>query len=593
MIIPMKKIFLVVQDKDVVPSLDALKNFGAVHVEHIQKPSGARVQELREGIHRFERVIAALSSFPAPAEQVDAGDAEKKAAEVLELLSLIEQLKEASASRQNVLQQWEPWGDFNPSDIEFLQGRGIFIQFVELTEKELARPHEGVVLHPVFVKKGIAHCLAISREKVKLPYLVFTMPPAGVAELRRQQELDRGRIAGAEQGLAEAAKHLSSFHKVLTGLREDLMFEETYAGRGREERLAVVNGFCPAETCAALERLAKKESWGCLIEDPSGDDHVPTLVRNPGWVNLIRPVFDLINIFPGYREVDISVIFLIFFSVFVGMLIGDAGYGLIVFLATVFLQAWAGRKSREKTLFFLLYTFAFCIMGWGILTGTFFGQQWIPRGTIRPLLPWLNDTIHVQFLCFLIGAVHLSIAHIWRVIRFFPSLVFLADAGWLILVWVMLLTARTLILGAPFPPSGYGMLIAGVALVVLFTCPNKNPLKAIGPGIGDLLLKIVNTFTDVVSYIRLFAVGLAGVAVADAANAMAQAVGFGNFFAGAGAVAILILGHGFNLVLGALAILVHALRLNVLEFSGHVGLEWNGFPYQPFRRIQQVKSGHR
>ena len=127
--------------------------------------------------------------------------------------------------------------------------------------------------------------------------------------------------------------------------------------------------------------------------------------------------------------------------------------------------------------------------------------------------------------------------------------------------------------------------MAGTFLVIFFTSPNKNPLKAIGPGLGGFALNIINTFTDVVSYIRLFAIGLASVAVADAFNDMALGFGFSTVSSGFIAVVILVIGHFFNIILGILAVAVHGLRLNVLEFSNHLGLEWSGFSYQPFKKI--------
>jgi V/A-type H+-transporting ATPase subunit I len=135
------------------------------------------------------------------------------------------------------------------------------------------------------------------------------------------------------------------------------------------------------------------------------------------------------------------------------------------------------------------------------------------------------------------------------------------------------------------------LFIIGPILVVFFTKPNKNPLKAMGGGIGELLMNIVNSFSDIVSYIRLFAVGMATVAVADAFNSIALGVGFGNILTGFMTALILVVGHLFNIVLGAMSILVHGLRLNLLEFSGHMGLSWAGFKYEPFSKqdIQQKK----
>ena len=90
-----------------------------------------------------------------------------------------------------------------------------------------------------------------------------------------------------------------------------------------------------------------------------------------------------------------------------------------------------------------------------------------------------------------------------------------------------------------------------------------------------------NSFTDIVSYIRLFAVGLATVAVADAFNKMAMDIGYNSILTGTATSLILLLGHGLNIILGAMSILVHGVRLNVLEFCSHLDINWSGFSYKP------------
>jgi V/A-type H+-transporting ATPase subunit I len=127
----------------------------------------------------------------------------------------------------------------------------------------------------------------------------------------------------------------------------------------------------------------------------------------------------------------------------------------------------------------------------------------------------------------------------------------------------------------------------GSILVILFTDPQKNILKGIGSGLQNFLLSVVNSFTDVVSYVRLFAVGLAGVAVADSFNSMAMDSGFGSISSGLVAAAILIIGHSLNIVLGPMSVLVHGVRLNVLEFCSHIDIKWSGFEYKPLKEEEK------
>ena len=151
------------------------------------------------------------------------------------------------------------------------------------------------------------------------------------------------------------------------------------------------------------------------------------------------------------------------------------------------------------------------------------------------------------------------------------------------MLWTVYFLAKSLILAQPFPGFGKWLFALGASLIILFTNPRKNILKGIGFGLGDFLLHIVNSFTDVVSYIRLFAVGAATVAVADAFNQMASSFGYSNLLMGFLTACVLLFGHTLNILLGAMALLVHGVRLNVLEFSSHLNMEWSGIEYSPFK----------
>ena len=150
----------------------------------------------------------------------------------------------------------------------------------------------------------------------------------------------------------------------------------------------------------------------------------------------------------------------------------------------------------------------------------------------------------------------------------------------LLLVGAAFFLARMLILDDPLPGCTRWLIIGGVATVIFCTSPQRNILKMIGEGLGTVALSIMNNFTDVVSYVRLFAVGLAGVAISDTVNTLAAGLGSNNFI---GQVLVVFLGHTINVVLGPMSVLVHGIRLNVLEFSGHAGLTWSGMPYKPLK----------
>ncbi|MCX6791407.1 MAG: V-type ATP synthase subunit I, partial [Candidatus Gribaldobacteria bacterium] len=366
-------------------------------------------------------------------------------------------------------------------------------------------------------------------------------------------------------------------------LTQQKKYFEALQGMGQAEQLVYLKGYVPVDVEGTLIREAKQRGWGIFTVVPQEDDQVPTLLRNPAWISFIQPLLKLLELIPGYRELDISPLFIIFFSLFFGMLIGDAGYGLVYFLLNFWLHKKFESKMKDQSVFFLFYILSFCAIIWGILTGTFFGQAWLLNLGIKPLVPALTNTTFIQGLCFLIGAVHLSLAHGWRAILKAPALEALAELGWICVIWSVFLLAKNLILGENFPSFGNGLLVVGLVLVLFFTSPQRNIFKTIGSGLGTIALSLVNNFTDVVSYIRLFAVGLAGVAIADAFNAMAAGIiKKGDFLTIIVAALVVVFGHALNIIIGPMSVLVHGVRLNVLEFCGHAGVTWNGFNYKPF-----------
>ena len=177
----------------------------------------------------------------------------------------------------------------------------------------------------------------------------------------------------------------------------------------------------------------------------------------------------------------------------------------------------------------------------------------------------------------------MTIAHGVVALRFINSLFALSQIGWISTIWGIFFLIKTLVIKDPFPWFASYLLISGIALVILFSNPQKNILKGIAVSFAYLPLKFISSFGDNLSYVRLFAVGYASVKIASSFNKIALSIGFHNILASLIAALILIFGHVFNIILALMAVLVHGVRLNMLEFSGHLGMEWNGKPYAPFK----------
>jgi len=581
MIVKMKKISVIVQAKDIDPALENLAKLGVLHIEHQRTPTNESITFFEEKYDSLSRAIEMLPDSDAAAETHDRPY--EFIHDVMALVDKKEMLVKGIKNIKKNIGLWEEWGDFDLKIIYELEEKHISVRLCKLSKKDLRSVPDGVAVEELFRKGNIFYCALVSREKIDLPFDVIKLPSQSLEDMRVDSERETKKLAETEATLTDMSKYKTALLSYKKRLKSVIEFKKAAEGRGDFEKLSYLIGYCPLDKVGSLEEIAENEKWGLIVEDPSEHDNVPTLVRNPRWIEIIRPVFKMIGTIPGYKEVDISLWFLLFFSIFFGMLVGDAGYGLVFFIATLVCNIKFAKKVKNRSIFFLIYVLSICAIIWGVLTGTFFGQTWLPQ-RVAPLLPLLRNSVIVQELCFFIGALHLSIAHLWRFIRKMPSVKAFSEAGWICMLWLAYFIAKTLILDQAFPEAAKWLLIIGPGLIILCTSPSRNIFKTISRGLGGFLIHVVSSFTDVVSYIRLFAVGAATVAVADAFNQMASGVGHGNLLAGLLAAIVLLFGHTLNILLCAMAVLVHGVRLNVLEFSSHLNMEWSGIEYVPFKQ---------
>jgi V/A-type H+-transporting ATPase subunit I len=584
----MKKVTIIVRAHDAAVTVADLRGLGVLHVEQSIPVQSDGINELKEDLSLIDEALNILQeASPGQAQKELALPPDWKvcAKHIVDLSKRREQLEVFSKKLLQSVEKWLPWGDFDPSDITALEQKGVYAKLCLIPLKRIKELSYPLTVKVISTQGAMANCIIFSKEKFQAPFKEIALPKQGLFQMQKRLDEDRKVVSS----LREEIKKLSVYIGALRGMKKDLgkklEFQEALAGMQKEGELSYIRGYVPFDIVKIVSQEATIKQWAVIIDEPAEDAFVPTLIRNPRWVSIISPVFKLLEIVPGYRELDTSLFFLMFFSLFFGILIGDAGYGLVYLLVTFFIQKKMGKNSLSaEGGFFLFYLLSFCAIIWGVLTGSVFGQGWLVKSGFKPLVPALGETKNIQSFCFFIGALHLSLAHSWRAILKFPSLSFLSDIGWVLLLWAAYFFAKLLILSQALPFYGRWLLIAGVILVILFTDPQKNIFKAIGQGAGALALSLMNSFTDVVSYVRLFAVALAGVAIADTFNSMASgAIASGKAPAIIAGVFIITGGHCLNLILGPMSVLVHGVRLNILEFCGHANVTWSGIAYKPLK----------
>ncbi|MBN2040837.1 MAG: V-type ATP synthase subunit I [Spirochaetes bacterium] len=601
MIVKMKKTSLVVLDSDVEESMERLRDAGIMHLD-LTGDENERISALLEKKSILEKAVSVLPESEKSDKKLSGNDLEHN----LELAHKIQDLITRQSACKDEISQLDrdinkilPWGDFSFSEIDTLKEKGLTIKLLELNDDQFNNLPDNLDTFVINRTKVLIRTAVVLTKKIEadnIPYDEVLLPAQSLTELQQQLKNKTAERESIKKELEKLKIYKKDFEHAIEEIDTYLEFEYAVNTMTSEGKVSYLTGFIPERETGKIKSLASKNGWGLMITDPAEDDNIPTLVENPKWVKAISPVFNLLGTIPGYKEFDISIWFLVFFSFFWAMIIGDAGYGLLFLIFTIIGRLKFRKASFEP--FLLLSITSIATIIWGAITGTWFGVEsfaqhkalsWMVIPAISSFAPADAGADKVIMnLCFIIGTVHLSVAHLLNFIRLLPSLKAVAEIGRLSFIWSLFMLIRNLVLKIEMPSFAIWMLAGGLALVILFCEQNGNFIKGIKDGFSSLILIAINSvsfFSDVVSYVRLFAVGLATVEVAKSFNAMAASLGSG-VAAVIGSALILFFGHGLNIILGCMSLIVHGVRLNMLEFSGHLSMEWSGFAFKPFKKRQ-------
>lgn len=588
MIVPMREVTVVMLREERERALARLQDLALLDVERPGEAASEDVEARRrelEAVKAAKLTLRPLASRKRPEEAAPEAEDLPPEAVVAEVAACLGRMNDQEAelrARQAELTRVSPLGPFDPRDLAELERKGLAVRLFLAPARSALTAPPGCSLHELAQARGRRYVALVGRAPghEELPGAEpFPLPEMSAAELEE-------RIAELEAARAEERRRLAGLAAALPELRglelskEDrLRLEEARSLAGERGAFAYLHGYCPERDLVHLEAEARREGWGLAINEVRDPAAAPTFIEPPRWARSIGALFHVIGVLPAYDQMDVSVPVLAFFSLFFAIIVGDAGYGLL-FLVLTLLERRLFRRA-PKQVFRLLLLLSLATIAWGVVTGNVFGVNTIslPLGVLR--IDWLARPEHLIPLTFLIGALQLSLAHAWNAIRLWGSLRALAQVGWVMVVWTMYFLARTLVQGSPFPDVLVPVFIAGVTLIVLFMTPWRQ-LGSQWFQHAMLPLTLVSAFVDVVSYVRLFAVGAASYAVAAAFDSMALSVGMKGPVAALLAALVLFLGHALNIGLASLGVLVHGVRLNTLEFAGHLGLEWSGRPYRPF-----------
>lgn len=609
MIERMKKVTVFSESRRKHQLLLALREFGVVHISNMVQKSES-VDKLERKNSEYENVVRAIEEYVDKKNKKEAkslSDAEFTTlnANLNAALAEKDKLKDEIIALTQEKERILPFGDFDPAEVKKLEADGIPLYFYTIAKKELDKLSKDENVKYIRVAySGKLFAIAAVGEPIsaEVSATSFTLPKESLGSIEAKLLEKKEKLERIDEQFRNATAYLGVYKEHIAIENEKITFEKASATVADEDQIIYLSGYIPADKAEEFKAFCKKEVCAYLIDDPSDEDEPPTKVKNKGPINLIKPVFDMLGLIPGYREYDISLYFLLFLTLFFAMIIGDAGYGLIF----VAIGALLNIKSKKcNTLNALIYVAGGATVIWGALTGTWFGSEWIlknvpilqkfviPALTNFPELFGLDGQTTQDAMmkfCFQLGAIHIGLACGINIVSKIKNkdLSFVADLGWFIDTILLYLLVLFLVIGENAPMM---VIVAGVATGFVLVCcfnaqgpgiPFVKGLTASLAGFFTTFLDTISAFSNIMSYIRLFAVGMASLAIAESFNDMAAPM-LGGFAIPAG-ILILVLGHLINLVMGLLSVVVHGVRLNVLEFSNQLGMEWSGYKYDPFSK---------
>jgi V/A-type H+/Na+-transporting ATPase subunit I len=609
MIATMKKAYLVSQESERTATLKRLRDIGVLHLEEIHGQS-EELDDLHKKRSMVERALHILPDKEDSAKTSEAHNISfKEIEEALEIAKRVEQqqeqkssLREANDKLQREMERIEPLGEFDPQDLTVLREKGVKLHLFLVTKEKRNQFPADITQFEVYTEKSRSIIAAIVDEDSELfeEFPQFDEPENSLAQMQHTLEQHTEEIEQIDRELNNLSQYRSLLQRALQQFDQEIEFEKIRSGLNQEEELIYLGGFIPEQKIEELKRGASTHGWALLIRDPDPEEPIPTLVINPKPIRIVKPVFNFLGTIPGYFEYDISFYLLFFLTIFFAMIIGDAGYGSILLGTTLYTVVKKKRSGADLSeIQKLMLVFGGATVIWGALSGVWFGSEFIAQ---LPFFAWLTyepisgfggeaSQQTIKHICFVLGTIQLSIAHIWNFLYRWKDnkrLKAISELGWLSMVLGLYYVVLYLVLDPqkyPIPQFSLYMIFIGLALVLFLSEQEGNFIKGALKGVANFMPKAldsISAFSDIISYIRLFAVGLATVEIAKSFNSMAAEMG-STVVGIIGGIIILLIGHGLNMAMAALSVIVHGVRLNLLEFSGHLNMEWTGIQYDPFR----------
>lgn len=609
MITKMKKLTFLVYHKEYEEFLNSLRELGVVHI--VEKQQGAADNtELQENIRLFNRLAATLKLLQNQKHEKNAVIATEggTATRGMQVLDEVDALQTEHGKLSQQLQSYakekevlEVWGNFEPTGIQKLKDAGYIIGFYSCSEgnykEEWETEYNAMIVNRISSKVFFVTVTKAGQE-VDLDVEQAKLPAYSLSRLEALYDTTEQAIEGNEKKLVALSEtDIPSLKAALKELQSQIEFSKVVLSSEQTagDKLMLIEGWAPAYSKVEIEAYLNDAHVYYEITDPMPGDNVPIRLNNKGFFAWFEPICKLYML-PKYNELDLTPFFAPFFMVFFGLCLGDSGYGLFLFLGATAYRLLAKKVTPSmKSIISLIQVLSASTFFCGLLTGTFFGANiydldWpIVQRLKHAVLMDNNDMFRLSLI---LGVIQILFGMVLKAVNQTIQFGFkyaIATIGWIILLVstaVSALFSSSELLSMGGTAYKVVLCISG-AMIFLFNTPGKNIFMNIGLGLWDSYNMVTGLLGDVLSYVRLFALGLSGGILAGVFNSLAVGMSPDNVIAGPIVmVLIFVIGHAINMFMNVLGAMVHPMRLTFVEFFKNSGYEGGGKEYKPFRNLE-------
>jgi len=599
----MKKISLLLYHVEKDDLLAKLQELGLLHLEVDEQTIDEKTEELLNQKEKISKALEEIGKFSTAGPQVSEGrEALTIAEDILALKSKKDELKQSSENLFKERNQLLPWGQFDWAKVQQLEDSGILIGFFTANKKEFEKIDKEELSYAVIsFRNGIAHFIVFDLEATdQLPFDVAALPKRSIAEIDKMIQDNDNEIADLDKQISEQVGLKTLLEQAITKIQDEVFYEQAKGSCEGivEDKIQMIQGWIPASDEENIVSYLQERKIAFSLMEPSLDDQPPIILKNKTYPKIFESITNIFEL-PNYRELDLTPVIAVFYPIFFAYCLGDSGYGIMFLL--IFGYGYKTFLKDNKPFALLGMMLGIFTMVIGILkAGTLFGIQITQQRDIPffdffsqfVIIPEMGDTPFNAFnVALILGVVQILVGVISAIIRSWIYESFAASLSSFGKLFIIVGTIVLFLGGAqgvaifdPFMGIAKVTLLAGIALVLLFNNIRLPLLKRIGGGVLPLYFIFTGLLGDVLSYIRLFALGISSGILGLVINTIGHQMMGGGIAGILLGIIFLILGHTLNLLISGLGSFVHPLRLTFVEFYNNAGFQGGGKPFKPFKK---------